>query len=453
MARYLDLVNRFVWGVPTLILILGTGFYLSVLTGFAQIRLFHSALKQFFGKLGQKTGTEGTSQFRALCTALAATVGTGNLVGVAGAIAIGGPGSIFWMWICALLGMITKFAEATLAVCYRVKNGQELFAGSMYMIVSGLRKFWHPLAAVYSFFGIIAAFGVGNAVQTNAVISGINGIIASFGGNPTRQGDLLMGLCLAALVCSMLLGGANRIGRAAELMMPFLCCGYVLLCAGVLIRRADAIPVAFVQIFQGAFSTRAVTGGAIGSCFQALRVGVSRGVFTNEAGMGTASIAHGCARVDHPVEQGLMGIMEVFLDTIVICTLTALVILCSGVPIAYGTDAGAKLTFDAFHAVYGSWVSIFLGISLCCFAFATVLGWSFYGIRCAQFLFGGHIWKIFALGQTCVVFLSVLLKSGTIWSLAETVNGLMAIPNLIALVLLSPRLRQLTMEYQTVFRP
>ena len=450
MVQYLDVLNRLVWGAPALLLILGVGLYYSVTTRFVQIRMLPRTLKHFAAKLRQEPGEAGVSPFQALCTALAATVGTGNLVGVAGAIAIGGPGSIFWMWVCALLGMVIKFAEATLAVHYRTEDGDGYVAGPMYMITRGIGKRWYPLAAAYCFFGVFAAFGVGNAVQINAVISGINQVIVFCGGEETRQGNLLLGALLAILVGAMLLGGAKRIGQTAELLMPLVSCCYLILCLGVLILRFRQIPGAFCAIIRGAFSPASVTGGLVGSWFGTLRTGVSRGVFTNEAGMGTASIAHGCANVKHPAEQGLMGIMEVFLDTVVICTMTALAVLCSGVPVPYGTDAGAELTIGAFSGVYGPWVSVFLALCLCCFAFATVLGWGLYGARCAQFLLGTRSWRAFALVQTAVVFLSSMLNSGTIWSLAETVNGLMAIPNLIALVMLSPQLRKLTMEYESI---
>lgn len=293
-----------------------------------------------------------------------------------------------------------------------------------------------------------AALGVGNATQINAVITGIDQVIAHFGGTVTHTGDLLIGLLLAAAVGAMLLGGATRIGKTAELLVPFASCTYVLLCAGILFLRTQAIPAALRAIVLGAFSPQAVTGGMIGSVMAALRVGVSRGVFTNEAGMGTASIAHASAQVNHPAEQGLMGIIEVFLDTIVICTLTALAILCSGVPIPYGCDAGAALTSTAFTAVYGGWASVVIALALACFAFATVLGWGLYGARCAQYLFGSSAWKGFAATQTVVVLLGASLKTGTIWALAETVNGLMAIPNLIALVFLGPELGKLTQEYK-----
>lgn len=448
MARYLDWVNRIIWGVPALVLILGVGVYLSIQTNFAQIRFFPGAVRHFLTKLRRDPENGGISPVQALCTALAATVGTGNLVGVAGAIALGGPGSIFWMWVCGLLGMVIKFAEATLAVRYHILEKGEYVAGPMYMIRTGLGPRWRFLAVAYCLFGVVAALGVGNAVQVNAVIAGMNAVIEFCGGSRSVRTDLLMGLVLAVLIGMMLLGGAKRIGQTAELLMPLVCCCYVAVCLGVLLMRFREIPHAFSVIFRGAFSPKAVSGGVIGSVFQTLRIGISRGVFTNEAGMGTASIAHGGAETAHPVEQGFLGIVEVFLDTVVICTLTALVILCSGVNIPYGTDAGVQLTFDAFSYVCGPWVKVFLGLAMCCLAFGTVLGWGLYGARCAQYLFGCGAWKVFALVQTVVVFLSTLLGSVTIWSLAESVNGLMAIPNLLALVMLTPKLRKLVFDYK-----
>lgn len=449
MTKVLEYVNSIVWGAPALVLILGAGLYLSIRTGFAQLTLFPKALREFFARLrGSKAEQGAVTPFQALCTALAATVGTGNLAGVAGAIAIGGPGAIFWMWICAIFGMVTKFAEATLAVRYRVKENGEYVGGPMYMIREGLGKKWLWLGSIYSFFGVIAAFGVGNATQINAVVTGVNEAISAFGGRESRMGNLLMGLMLAALIAAMLLGGAKRIGQVAEHLVPFAAVAYLLLGLGVLIARASALPAALEAIIRGAFSPEAVTGGVIGSAFLALRIGVSRGVFTNEAGMGTASIAHASAQVKHPAQQGLMGIMEVFLDTIVICTMTALVILVSGVPIPYAVDVGVALTTEAFSAVYGSWVSVLIAAALCCFAFATVLGWGLYGARCAQFLFGPDSWKKFVFLQAATVVLGAVLNTGTVWILSETVNGLMAIPNLIALTALSPELKRLTKEYK-----
>ena len=450
MTKILELVNSFVWGAPALALILGVGLYLSIRTGFAQLTLFPRAFRQFFEKLRPGKTREGAvSPFQALCTALAATVGTGNLAGVAGAIAIGGPGAVFWMWICALLGMMTKFAEATLAVRYREKNENgEYVGGPMYMIPNGMGARWRWLGTVYCFFGVVAAFGVGNATQINAVVTGVNEALTAFGGEETLLGNLLMGILLAILIASMLLGGMRRIGTIAERLVPVASAAYLILGAGVLAARASQIGGAFAAILQGAFSPRAVTGGAVGSLFLTLRIGVSRGVFTNEAGMGTAGIAHALADVSHPAQQGLMGIMEVFLDTIVICTMTALVILVSGVPIPYGDDVGVALTSQAFASVYGDWVSVVIAAALCCFAIATVLGWGLYGARCAQYLFGSGVWKRFVLLQAAAVILGAVLKTGTVWLLSETVNGLMAIPSLIALAALSPELARLTKEYR-----
>lgn len=451
MARIVEFANRFIWGAPALVLILTVGIYLSVRTGFVQLTMFPKACRMFRSKLSRKDPTAGVSPFQALCTALAATIGTGNIVGVAGAIALGGPGAIFWMWLCAIVGMMTKFAEATLAVSYRQRRGGEWVGGPMYMISRGIGEKWGFLAYLYCFFGVVAAFGVGNATQINAVVTGLNQVISGFGGAVTVRRNLGIGLLLAVPVGLTLLGGAKRIGAAAQFLVPLAACLYLILGAGVLVLRFREIPRAFAAILNGAFSPAAFTGGMVGSWFQALRVGVSRGVFTNEAGMGTASMAHAAAEVRHPAEQGLMGIMEVFLDTIVICTITALVILCSGIPISYGTDAGAALTSQAFCAVYGNWASIFLTFALCFFAFATVLGWGLYGVRCAEFLFGESSRKYIAFFQTAMVVLSAVLETGFIWSLAELVNGLMAIPNLIALVVLTPRLRELTCQYKKIF--
>ena len=448
MAEVLDTLYRIVWGIPALVMIAGVGLYLSIRTGFVQLRLFPAACRSFWRRLtGREEAVEGVSPFQALCTALAATVGTGNLAGVAGAIAIGGPGSIFWMWICALIGMVTKLAEATLAVRYRVRKGEEMLAGPMYVIQHGMGKRWHWLAGVYAFFGVVAAFGVGNATQINAVITSVNQCVSAFGGTTSYETNLWMGIILAAIILVTLLGGAKRIGSAAETLIPFAAAAYLLMGSAVLLLRLDAIPAAFAAIVKGAFTPGAVTGGVIGSAVATLRVGVSRGVFTNEAGMGTAGIAHGAAQVHHPVEQGLMGIMEVFVDTVVICTMTALVILCSGVEIPYGTDTGVSLTTNAFSSVLGPWVSVFIAGSMCLFAFATVLGWGLYGTRCAQYLFGQNVWTRFAWLQAAVVILGAVLKTETVWQLAEIVNGLMAIPNLITLAVLCPELCRLIHEY------
>ena len=438
-------IQDVILGLPAAALILGVGLFLTLRLGFPQLGLFPRAVGLFFRRMfaGKRDG--GVSSFQALCTALAATVGTGNLVGVAGAICLGGPGAIFWMWVCAFFGMATKYAEAALAVRYRVKTPDGYAGGPMYTMTYGLGQRFRPLAKAYCVFGILAAFGVGNTAQVNAVVTGVNAAVSRFGGQPSRMGNLLMGLTLAVLAGFLLFGGAKRIGAAAETLVPLAAGAYILLCIGVLLVFRRRIPIALGQILTGAFCPRAVTGGMLGSAFRALCVGCRRGVFTNEAGMGTASIAHACAEAE-PAEQGLMGMMEVFLDTIVICTLTALVILVSGVPVPYGVDTGAELTTRAFSQVYGAGASVFLAAALILFAVATILGWGLYGARCAQFLFGG--WKGFAAAQTAMLVLGAVLDTETVWQLSELANGLMALPNLICLAALTTELRRITKEYK-----
>ena len=445
MGNIIFHIHELVWGAPALISILGVGIWLSWRLAFSQITLFPNALKHFVRQFlpGRKD-----SSFRALCTALAATVGTGNLVGVAGAICLGGPGSIFWMWVCGLLGMITKYAEAVLAIRYRRKTGDGYTGGPMYMISRGLSPKWHPLAYTYALFGIVASFGVGNVTQIRAAIDSIRTAVSAFRWDPGRAFDVLLSILLAVLIGLCLHGGAKGIGAAAEQLVPFAAAAYLVLCAGVLCLRWRYIPSAFFQIVHGAFSPGAVTGGMIGSAFLTLRTGCSRGVFTNEAGMGTAAIAHAAAEVDHPVQQGLMGIMEVFLDTIVICTLTALVILVSGIPIPYGTDGGGQLTSQAFQSVYGPGAAIWLATILTLLAVATVIGWGLYGTRCAEFLFGKGAWKWFPAFQISAIVLGAFLKTATVWQLAEIFNGLMAVPNLITLAVLTPEVCRLTKEYK-----
>ena len=438
-------IQDVILGLPAAALILGVGLFLTLRLGFPQLGLFPRAVGLFFRRMfaGKRDG--GVSSFQALCTALAATVGTGNLVGVAGAICLGGPGAIFWMWVCAFFGMATKYAEAALAVRYRVKTPDGYAGGPMYTMTYGMGQRFRPLAKAYCVFGILAAFGVGNTAQVNAVVTGVNAAVSRFGGQPSRMGNLLMGLTLAVLAGFLLFGGAKRIGAAAETLVPLAAGAYLLLCVGVLLVFRRRIPIALGQILTGAFCPRAVTGGMLGSAFRALCVGCRRGVFTNEAGMGTASIAHACAEAE-PAEQGLMGMMEVFLDTIVICTLTALVILVSGVPVPYGVDTGAELTTRAFSQVYGAGASVFLAAALILFAVATILGWGLYGARCAQFLFGG--WKGFAAAQIAMVVLGAVLDTETVWQLSELANGLMALPNLICLAALTTELRRITKEYK-----
>lgn len=439
MVSVLESVNAFIWGIPVLFLILITGIVLCIRSRFAQIRLFPLAVK-CFTKSFQKAENENNtvSGYRALCTALAATVGTGNIAGVAGAIAIGGPGAIFWMWICGLVGMITKFSEVTLAVHYRKKeeNG-EFVGGPMYTIQNGLAKKYHFLAYIYCFFCVVAALGIGNAVQVNAVISGIANVVNTTQSNWGPVHRCVIGVLISLLLIPIFRNGAKRIGIIAEALVPIASIIYILMSFAVLTARFYMIPIALKTILKGTFSPLAVTGGMLGSAFSALRIGASRGVFTNEAGMGTASIAHAASNVRHPVQQGLLGIIEVFLDTIVICTLTALVILCSGVSIPYGADPGITLSLDAFAFVLGDWSRVILTLLTCIFAFATMLGWGLYGARCCQYLFGLNAWKYFVSFQAAAVVVGSVLNTSVVWILAEMVNGLMAIPNLIAVMALS----------------
>ena len=448
MKAIIASVNDIVWGIPALILILGVGLYLSFRLRFVQVTLFPEALKHFLRQFlpGKDPGRD--SSFQALCAALAATVGTGNLVGVAGAICLGGPGAIFWMWVCGILGMVTKYAEAVLAVRYRIRTQEGFTGGPMHIITLGLPKRFHALAYLYAFFGVLASFGVGNVTQIHAAVTGIQEAFSIFGWHTGSVSDFLLAVFFAAVIGVFLFGGARRIYLAAERLVPFAAASYILLCVIVLCLKWRELPDAFARIVQGAFCPRAVTGGMIGSAFQALRVGCSRGVFTNEAGMGTASIAHAGAEGVSPVRQGLMGIMEVFLDTIVICTLTALVILLSGVPIPYGSDAGGQLTSGAFCAIYGPGAALWLAVIMTLLAVAAVIGWGLYGARCAQFLFGRKSWYYFVAFQLCAILAGSFLETPTVWLLAEVFNGLMAIPNLIALAALTSEVCRLTKEYK-----
>ena len=446
-------VNNFIWGVPAMVCIFGVGLYLSIRTNFLQIRQFPYAIKTTLGRIFRKRdASDGAiTPFQAVCTALAATVGTGNIAGVAGAIAIGGPGAIFWMWVSALFGMCTKFAEVTLAVHYREINANgELVGGPMYYIKNGLGKKWNWLAYLFAAFGVLTVFGTGNATQVNTITTAINSALLNYNvisENAVSTSNLIIGIVIAILIAMILLGGIKRIGQVTEKLVPFMALLYILLGLGVILLNIQNVPSVFASIFRGAFQPSAVTGGIIGSMFLSLKKGVSRGIFSNEAGLGTGSIAHACADTKKPVKQGMFGIFEVFTDTIVICTLTALVILCSGVPIAYGEAAGAELTISGFTSTYGSWISIFTAVAMCCFAFSTAIGWGLYGARCIEFLFSEKVIKPFMVVYSLVAILGATANLGLMWNIAETFNGLMAIPNLIALFLLSGTVVKLTKEY------
>ncbi len=448
-------VNNFVWGVPAMVCIIGVGLYLSIRTGFIQIRRFGYSMRSTIGRIFEKkTAAEGSiTPFQAVCTALAATVGTGNIAGVAGAIAIGGPGAVFWMWVSALLGMCTKFSEVTLAVHFREKNDKgDYVGGPMYFIKNGLGKNWMWLAYAFSFFGIIAVFGTGNATQVNTITAAINTALLSFqiipeAAIPTAK--LVIGIIIALLVGLILLGGVKRIGQVTEKLVPFMALLYIILSIGVIVVNIEKVPTVFSAIIQGAFQPAAVTGGIVGSFFLSMKKGVSRGIFSNEAGLGTASIAHACADTKDPIQQGMFGIFEVFVDTIIVCTTTAMTILVSGVSIPYGMDAGSELTIAGFVATYGNWVTLFTAVAMCCFAFSTILGWGLYGSRCVEFLLGAKAVRIFLVLYVLVSVAGATMDLGLIWSISETFNGLMAIPNLIAVFLLSPVLLKLLREHKS----
>ena len=448
-----SVVNNFIWGVPAMICIIGVGLYLSIRTRFLQIRKFPYSMKVTLGRMmKKKEASDGAlTPFQAVCTALAATVGTGNVAGVAGAIAIGGPGAVFWMWVSALLGMCTKFAEVTLAVHFRETNAQgDLVGGPMYYIKNGLDKKWHFLAYLFAAFGVLAVFGTGNATQVNTITTAIDSALSSFNVLPAdavKLVNLIIGVALAIIIALILIGGIKRIGNVTSKLVPFMAIMYIVLALGVIIFHIKSVPAVFASIIEGAFNPASVTGGVVGSFFMSMKKGVSRGIFSNEAGLGTGSIAHACADTKKPVKQGFFGIFEVFVDTIIICTMTALVILCSGVPVNYGEAAGAELTIGGFTAVYGNWVSIFTAVAMCCFAFSTIIGWGLYGTRCIEFLLGSRSNMPFMVLYSLTAIVGATMNLGLMWSIAETFNGLMVIPNLIAVFLLSGVIVKLTKEY------
>jgi len=447
-------VNDLVWGVPAMVLILGVGLWLSLRSGFIQIRQFGTAMRCTLGRIFRKEeAKEGAvTPFQAVCTALAATVGTGNIAGVAGAIAMGGPGAVFWMWISALLGMCTKFAEVTLAVHFRERNTHgDWVGGPMYSIKNGLNKRWHFLGYLYAGLGVLTVFGTGNATQVNTITASIGTALQSYGlaqGSSLKIINLAVGILLAVMVAMVLLGGVKRIGRFTEKLVPFMAVLYVILGVGVIALNITRVPAVFRSIFVGAFTPAGFTGGVVGSLFISMRRGVSRGIFSNEAGLGTGSIAHAASDIQSPVQQGYFGIFEVFCDTIVICTLTALTILLGAPSIPYGATAGAELTISGFTNTYGSWVSVFTAIALCCFAFSTIIGWGLYGVRCLEFIIGSRANTIFMILYSLVAIPGAVVDLGLLWGIADTCNGLMAIPNLIGLFLLSGTLVKLLREHK-----
>lgn len=448
-------LNNIVWGVPAMVLILGTGLIMTVGSRFTQFRHFGYAMKNTIGQIGKKhvtTDKGAVTPFQAVCTALAATVGTGNIAGVAGAIALGGPGAIFWMWVAALVGMITKYSEVVLSIKYRQRNEKgDWVGGPMYYIKNGLGKSWRWLAGLFCVLAILASFGIGNIAQINSIAGAVTSAVLVFNANANvRAVCMITGVVILIFVALISIGGVKRVGRVTEMLVPVMSVIYIVACLVVIACNITHIGTVFALIFEGAFNPSAVVGGGIGiTIATAMKRGVSRGIFSNEAGLGSAPIAHAAADTDSPVKQGLFGIFEVFADTLVICTLTAVTILISGIDISYGQKAGADLSIAAFNSVFsGSLSSVIIAVALTLFATTTILSWNLYGSRCCEYLFGSTkaslVYKI--------LFLPVILAGATMdlqlaWDISDTLNGLMAIPNLIAVLLLSPVVCKLTREY------
>lgn len=450
-----DFISNIVWGVPMIVLILGAGAYFTVKTNFLQFSKFGYAMRNTIGKCFKKTvAKEGAvTPFQAMTTALAATVGTGNIAGVAGAISLGGPGAVFWMWISALFGMATKYAEVTLAIQYREKNKKgDWVGGPMYYILNGLGKNWKWLAMAFACFGGLASFGIGNMTQVNTIASSVGSVFTSFdliSDGSLNYVNVGVGIIVAVIATLVLIGGVKRIGAVTEKLVPVMAILYIIGTLIVIGTHIDMIGVTLKSIFIGAFNPQSVTGGVVGiTIANAVRSGVGRGVFSNEAGLGSAPIAHAAADTDSPVKQGLYGIFEVFADTIVICTLTALTILISGTVIPYGETAGAELTINAFSMTFsGGASSIVVAIGITLFATSTILSWGLYGTRCIEFLFGEKSIKIYQIVFIAFIIVGATMELSTAWAIANTLNGLMAIPNLIALMLLSGTVIKLTKDY------
>lgn len=423
LLEMLRTISSFIWGPPLLILIAGTGIYFSVLIGFLQIRLLPYSLKLAFSKK-QDQHTEGDiSHFQALMTALAATVGTGNIVGVATAVLLGGPGALFWMWISAFFGMATKYAEAVLAVKYRVQDADgEMSGGPMYYLERGLNQKW--LGVLFALFGAGAAFGIGNLVQANSVA----GVVHSTFHVPAW----LTGLILTIFTALVLLGGIQSIGRAAAFFVPVMAAFYVIAGLIVIAMNIADVPAALGLVFKDAFTGEAAAGGVVGAV---IRYGVARGVFSNEAGLGSASIAAAAAKTDLPARQALVSMTQVFIDTIVICSITGLTIILAG---QYDSGLkGSELTTAAFSEFLGSAGAYIVAIGLVFFASSTIIGWSYYGEKCFSYLFSKKTVRYYRIAFVLTVFLGAVTSLETVWTFADMMNGLMALPNLIGLIGLS----------------
>ena len=432
-------LNGYVWGWPTIVLLLGTGVVLTIATAAIQVRYLGVALKEVLGRVFEKSKGPGTvSPFQAVATALASTVGVGNIAGVATAISIGGPGALFWLWVSGFLGMATKFAEIVVALHYRERDDAgAMRGGAMYTLKNGFGLPW--LGGVFAGLVALAAFGIGNMVQANSVADSLR---ASFGVSPA-----ITGLVMALLSAAVILGGIKRIGEVAEILVPAMAILYLGGGLVVLVRYASHIPDAVRLVFDGAFTGTAATGGFAGSTLMmALRYGVARGLFSNEAGLGSAPMVHAAAQTDHPVRQGLYGIFEVFVDTILVCTTTGLVILVTDSWVAGGT--GAALAGQAFSiGLPGSWGNIVVKTSLVLFAFSTLIGWSYYGETGIVYLLGARAAVPYRLLWLVFIYLGAIGSLHLVWDIADTLNGLMALPNILTVLLSLSLVRRLTREF------
>lgn len=436
MAAFLDQLDGIVWGPYMLVLILGTGLYLQIRLRAMPIRMIGQGFRMIWKGRKSDSGSGEVSPFAALMTCLAATIGVGNIVGVATAVAIGGPGAVFWMWMTGLVGMATKYAEVVVAVNFREHDAEGHYAGGpMYAIKNGMGRQWKWLGVAFAIFGGLAGFGIGNMVQANSIASALGN---SFGISHTTTG-----VALLLITAAVILGGITRIAAVADWLVPFKAGGYVLCGCLVLYANASAIPGAFKLIFSTAFTGTAATGGFAGAALTAaIRYGVARGVFANEAGLGTAGIAQAAGASNNVIKSGLIGMMGTFIDTFLICTMTALTIVISGVWTS--GKSGAELTQLAFNTGLPGFGEPFVAIALSVFAMTTIFGWSYYGERCWQFLLGKWTIMPYRILWTLSVFVGATTKMETVWNLADVLNGLMAIPNLISLLALAPLIVQLT---------
>ena len=448
-------LNTFAWTYALLPCVLLGGLFFTIRCRGLQFVKFGYAMKNTIGKVFKKqTAKEGSvTPFQAVTTALAATVGTGNIIGTSIAISMGGYGAIFWLWIAALFGMIIKYCEVTLSVHYREKNKEnDWVGGPMYYITKGMGKNWKWLAVAFAVFAILASFGIGNLSQANSISGSVNSALTSF--FPAFEGhelcvSVVVGIILAAICLFALIGGIKRIGKITELMIPLMSLFYIVSSLIIIFANIGDIGVAFNKIFVGAFNPQAVCGAGCGILLkEALVWGLKRSAFSNEAGLGSAGIAHAAADTDSPVKQGLYGVFEVFADTLVICTLTGLTIVISGVDVPFGTKVGSELITSAFATLYGNqFAALFIAIALFFFAFSTILGWSLYGTRCVEYLFGKKATTVYKFIFCAVIILGATTSLSVAWDLADTFNGLMAIPNFIALFALSGVVAKLTKEH------